>query len=71
MQKTGALQPFARFCNSPSPLDFQKTLVGITFTTSNKSNSNLFYIRNMQHFTCNEFYCRYMNSSVLIFFNSK
>ena len=46
-KKQGHYNLLRGFATAPPPLDFPKTLVGITFTTSNKSNSNLFYIRNM------------------------
>ena len=44
-----------------------KTFTGIAFITSNKSNSNLFYIKEIQHFTCNNFYYCCINSRLLIF----
>jgi len=50
---------------------FPKTFTGIAFITSNKSNSNLFYIKEIQRFTCNNFYCCCINSRLLIFFVSK
>ena len=64
-----------RFSSPPCPAiasataepHFPKTFTGIAFITSNKSNSNLFYIKEIQRFTCNNFYCCCINSRLLIF----
>ena len=44
-----------------------KTFTGIAFITSNKINSNLFYIKEIQHFSYNNFYYCCINSRLLIF----
>ena len=53
-------------CFFPTP-HFPKTFTGIAFIKSNKSNSNLFYIKEIQRFTRNNFYCCCINSRLLIF----
>ena len=59
-------KPFWKKVLFPTP-HFPKTFTGIAFITSNKSNSNLFYIKGIQRFTCNNFYCCCINSRLLIF----
>ena len=44
-----------------------RAVINSWYITCNKSNSNLFYIKEIQHFTCNNFYYCCINSRLLIF----